>query len=74
MGPTSPPPRSLTAAPRMRPGGSISFLIGCAAIRPRAGLSMVTATFAALEALSQALALELGPLRVNTIPPGVVDS
>jgi NAD(P)-dependent dehydrogenase (short-subunit alcohol dehydrogenase family) len=35
---------------------------------------MVTAAFAALEALSQALALELGPLRVNTIRPGVIDS
>jgi NAD(P)-dependent dehydrogenase (short-subunit alcohol dehydrogenase family) len=34
----------------------------------------VTATFAALEALSQTLALELGPLRVNTIRPGVIDS
>lgn len=62
------------AAPRMRSGGSITFLTGCASIRPRAGLTMVTATFAALEALSQALALELGPLRVNTIRPGVVDS
>ena len=62
------------AAPRMRSGGSITFLTGCAAIRPRPGLSMVTATFAALEAISQALALELGPLRVNTIRPGLVDS
>jgi NAD(P)-dependent dehydrogenase (short-subunit alcohol dehydrogenase family) len=62
------------AAPRMRPGGSITFLTGCASIRPRAGSTMVTATFAALEALSQALALELGPLRVNTIRPGLVDS
>ena len=62
------------AAPRMRPGGSITFLTGCAAIRPRAGASMITATFAALEALSQALALELGPLRVNTIRPGIIDS
>jgi len=62
------------AAPRMPAGGSITFLTGCAAIRPRAGASMVTTTFAALEALSQALALELGPLRVNTIRPGIVDS
>jgi NAD(P)-dependent dehydrogenase (short-subunit alcohol dehydrogenase family) len=62
------------AAPRMPAGGSITFLTGCAAIRPRAGASMITATFAALEALSQALALELGPLRVNTIRPGMVDS
>ncbi len=62
------------AAPRMPAGGSITFLTGCAAIRPRAGASMVTTTFAALEALSQALALELGPLRVNTIRPGIIDS
>lgn len=62
------------AAARIRPGGSIAFLTGCAAIRPRIGASMITASFAALEALSQALALELGPLRVNTIRPGLIDS
>jgi NAD(P)-dependent dehydrogenase (short-subunit alcohol dehydrogenase family) len=62
------------AAPKMRVGGSITFLTGCAAIRPRPGLAMVTATFAALEALSGALALELGPLRVNAIRPGIVNS
>jgi NAD(P)-dependent dehydrogenase (short-subunit alcohol dehydrogenase family) len=58
----------------MPAGGSITFLTGCASIRPPLGLSMVTATFAALEALAQALALELGPLRVNAIRPGVIDS
>jgi NAD(P)-dependent dehydrogenase (short-subunit alcohol dehydrogenase family) len=64
------------AAPRMRAGGSITFLTGCASIRPRAGTAAVTAGFAALEALTPALALELGPLRlrVNAIRPGVVDS
>lgn len=35
---------------------------------------MVTAAFAAVEALSRALALELGPVRVNTIRPGYTDS
>jgi len=62
------------AAPRMRAGGSITFLTGGVSVRPRSGLTMVTATFAALEAFSQSLALELGPLRVNTIRPGLVDS
>lgn len=62
------------AAPHLRAGGSITFLTGCASIRPRAGITMVTATFAALEAFAQALALELGPIRVNTIRPGLVDS
>jgi NAD(P)-dependent dehydrogenase (short-subunit alcohol dehydrogenase family) len=62
------------AAPRMPAGGSITFLTGAAAVRPRAGASMVSATFAALETLSRGLAIELGPLRVNTIRPGYTDS
>jgi NAD(P)-dependent dehydrogenase (short-subunit alcohol dehydrogenase family) len=62
------------AAPRMRPSGSITFLTGCASIRPRPNLSIVTATFAALESLAQCLALDLAPIRVNAIRPGVVDS
>jgi len=35
---------------------------------------MVSVAFAALEALTRALAVELGPLRVNTIRPGFIDS
>ena len=62
------------AAPRMRAGGSITFLTGGAAVRPRPGATMVMAAFAALEALSTALAVELAPLRVNTIRPGFTDS
>jgi NAD(P)-dependent dehydrogenase (short-subunit alcohol dehydrogenase family) len=62
------------AAPRIREGGSITFLTGCTVIRPVAGASVVAASFAALETLAQALALELGPVRVNTIRPGLVDS
>jgi NAD(P)-dependent dehydrogenase (short-subunit alcohol dehydrogenase family) len=44
------------------------------AARPKAGASIVAASFAALETLSRALAIELGPLRVNTIRPGYTDS
>ena len=62
------------AAPRMRAGGSITFVTGCAVVRPVAGAAMVTAAFAAVEALARALALELGPLRVNAIRPGYTDS
>jgi NAD(P)-dependent dehydrogenase (short-subunit alcohol dehydrogenase family) len=62
------------AAPHMRAGGSITFVTGCAVIRPPGNAAMVTAAFAAVEALSRALALELGPLRVNTIRPGYTDS
>jgi NAD(P)-dependent dehydrogenase (short-subunit alcohol dehydrogenase family) len=62
------------AAPRMRDRGSITFVTGCAVLRPPRHAAMVVAAFAAVEALSRALALELGPLRVNTIRPGYTDS
>jgi NAD(P)-dependent dehydrogenase (short-subunit alcohol dehydrogenase family) len=62
------------AVPRMSPGGSICFVTGCAVVRPPRHGAMVTAAFAALEGLTRALALELGPLRVNAIRPGYTDS
>jgi NAD(P)-dependent dehydrogenase (short-subunit alcohol dehydrogenase family) len=62
------------AAPKIRSDGSITFLTGCSVIRPHPGGAMITATFAALEAFARVLALEMGPLRVNTIRPGLVES
>ncbi len=62
------------AAPILRPGGSITFVTGGAVVRPPAHGSMITAAFAAVEALTRALAVELGPRRVNTIRPGYTDS
>jgi len=62
------------AAPRLRAGGSITFVTGVAAVKPRAGMAMVSVAFAAVEALARALAIELGPVRVNTIRPGLIDS
>ncbi|HET6148923.1 MAG TPA: SDR family oxidoreductase [Polyangia bacterium] len=62
------------AAPRMRVGGSITFVTGVAAIKPRAGMALVSVAFAAVEALARALAVELAPLRTNAIRPGFIDS
>lgn len=62
------------AAPRLRPGGSITFLSGGLAVRPKPGFAAATSAFAAVEALSGSLALELAPTRVNTIRPGFVDT
>src|SRR5258707_517641 len=45
-----------------------------AVVRPGVGRSMITAAFAAVEALTRALAVELGPRRVNAIRPGYTDS
>ena len=62
------------AAPRMSKHGSITFLSGGLSRRPAKGSSMVTASQAAVEALGKALAVELAPLRVNTILPGGIDT
>jgi NAD(P)-dependent dehydrogenase (short-subunit alcohol dehydrogenase family) len=60
--------------PHLGAGGSITFLSGGMATRPKVGYAAVTSTFAAVEALSGSLALELAPIRVNTIRPGFIDT
>ena len=62
------------AAPHLAPGGSITFLTGGIGTRPKRGFATVTPALAAVEALGRSLAVELAPIRVNTIRPGFVDS
>ncbi len=62
------------AAPYLLAGGSMTFLTGGTGARAKVGLTAVTSTFAAVEALSRSLALELAPIRVNTIRPGFLDT
>lgn len=62
------------AAPKIRPGGSLSFMGGTGARRPRRGLALVSAVTAAMPALTSGLALELAPVRVNLIAAGFVDT
>lgn len=61
-------------APRVRPGGSFLLFSGVAASRPAPGLSVMATTNGAAEHLAAALAVELAPLRVNALSPGIVDS
>lgn len=61
------------AAPRMT-HGSITFTSGGLSSRPRVGAAMLTAALAAVEALARALALELAPVRVNAVTPGLIDT
>jgi NAD(P)-dependent dehydrogenase (short-subunit alcohol dehydrogenase family) len=62
------------AAPSIREGGSITFFSGLAAYRPGPGTAVVAAVNAGLEGLAKALAVELAPLRVNVLSPGVVET
>jgi NAD(P)-dependent dehydrogenase (short-subunit alcohol dehydrogenase family) len=61
-------------AAEFRNGGSLTLVSGFLSIRPRPNSAIVSAANAAIEALSRALALELAPLRVNCVSPGIIDT
>ncbi|MFE5284935.1 SDR family oxidoreductase [Nocardia sp. NPDC056611] len=61
-------------APRFREGGAILLFSGVAAWRPAPGRTVMASTNAAAATLAEALAVELAPLRVNAISPGIIDS
>lgn len=61
-------------APRLPPGGSLTFTSANSAARPGAGGSGSGAAAAALEGITRALALELAPVRVNAIRVGITDT
>lgn len=59
-------------APRITPGGSIVLTTGVAALRPHSGWAFGASVCGAMEALTRALAVELAPLRVNAVSPGLI--
>jgi NAD(P)-dependent dehydrogenase (short-subunit alcohol dehydrogenase family) len=56
----------------IRKGGSIVLTTGVAGRRPRKGWVVAASVCGAIEALTRALAVELAPIRVNAVCPGVV--
>ena len=65
--------QSLVSA--IRPGGSITLFSGVLGRRPGRNVAGLAAVNAAVEGLTRALALELGPdIRVNCVSPGMVDT
>jgi NAD(P)-dependent dehydrogenase (short-subunit alcohol dehydrogenase family) len=60
--------------PTVRPGGSFVLFSGVAAFKPAIGYLGVAATNGAVDYLVRSLALELAPLRVNAVSPGVIDT
>jgi len=57
---------------RISPTGSITLTDGMIAHRPRKGSALSTAMAGAIEHLTAGLAVELAPLRVNAVCPGLV--
>ena len=61
-------------ASRIPSNGSVTFFGGSAAYKALAGASIVAAVNAALDGFARTLALELAPVRVNVLSPGVVET
>ena len=72
-----PPPRRgarrPTGGPKME-GGSITLMSGLYSTRPAAGGAMAAAAVAGVEGMTRALALDLAPIRVNAVAPGLIDT
>ena len=56
------------------PGGSLTLVSGFLSIRPRPNAAIVGAANGAIESLARSLALELAPVRVNCVSPGIIDT
>ena len=61
------------AGPKMT-NGSITVCTGAGVARPRAGGAIVAAAAGGSEVLARAMAVELAPVRVNVVRPGIVDT
>jgi NAD(P)-dependent dehydrogenase (short-subunit alcohol dehydrogenase family) len=60
------------AVPHIRKDGSIVLTTGIASQRPQKGWAIAASVCGTIEALTRALAVELAPIRVNAVAPGVV--
>jgi NAD(P)-dependent dehydrogenase (short-subunit alcohol dehydrogenase family) len=61
-------------AAEFRPGGSLTLVTGYLSVRPRPNSVIVGAVNGALESLAKGLALDLAPVRVNAVSPGIIDT
>ncbi|KAF8514010.1 short-chain dehydrogenase/reductase SDR [Hysterangium stoloniferum] len=57
---------------KFRKGGSLTLTTGSALVKPRPGWSIVVGVAGAIDGLTRGLAVDLAPIRVNSICPGAV--
>ncbi|HWE91606.1 MAG TPA: SDR family oxidoreductase [Pseudonocardiaceae bacterium] len=62
------------ALPRLAPTGSITFISAASARASLPGTAGLAAINGALEAIVKPLAVELAPIRVNAVSPGITDT
>jgi NAD(P)-dependent dehydrogenase (short-subunit alcohol dehydrogenase family) len=62
------------ALPRLRPDGSVTMVTAASARAAFPGTAGIAAANGALETMVAPLAVELAPLRVNAVSPGVIDT
>lgn len=58
----------------IRAGGTLTLVSGFLSIRPRPNAAIVGAANGALESLARSLAIDLAPVRVNCVSPGLIDT
>ncbi|MSP32901.1 MAG: SDR family oxidoreductase [Pseudolabrys sp.] len=61
-------------AAEIRASGSLTLVSGFLSIRPRPNSAIVGSANGAIESLARSLALELAPVRVNCVSPGIIDT
>ena len=61
-------------ATKLPPGGSYTITNGMLAHRPMKGMPTVTASACAVEGLARGLAVDLAPVRVNCVCPGLIET
>jgi NAD(P)-dependent dehydrogenase (short-subunit alcohol dehydrogenase family) len=62
------------ALPHLRPDGSVTIITAASARAAFAGTAALAAVNGALETIVAPLAVELAPLRVNAVSPGIIDT
>lgn len=61
-------------APKLRAGGSITLFSGVVSRKPLRGTTTAALATGAIESFTRVLALELAPIRVNCVTPGITET